>query len=191
MTKLLTLPFKGMKVSSITQFYNDGHKALDIVKGGSIESYGTPLCAPEDAKVIGMTEGTFTPGDTGELEHGYGIFLKGLETGYSYLFWHTLPIMPVYLGDNIQRGSIVAFMGNAGLVFRGGVYVPVKDRLGVDKLGTHLHMEMFDKGYVYGKKKRFIDPLPHLGWALQPDYTNNDLKEAQLMVLQKVKELIS
>ena len=190
MTKLLTLPFKGMKVSSITQFYHTEHTALDIVKGGVPEDYGTPLCAPEDCKVIGMTEGTFTPGNNNQLEHGYGIFLKGLETGYSYLFWHTLPMMPVYLHDNLQRGSIVAFMGNAGKVFKNGKYVPLKDRLNVDKAGTHLHLEMFDKGYVYGKKKKFIDPLPHLGWALEPKYTKADLIDAKDIVLQKVKELV-
>lgn len=188
MTKL-TLPFKGMKVASITQFYSEKHKALDIVNGGSIESYGTPLCAPEKCKVLAMKEGTFTPGNVGELERGYGIFLRGLETGLVHEYWHTLPILPVNVGEVVARGRIVAFMGNAGNVFTAGVYVPISERGNVDKKGTHLHYEVMEK-YIGGKKKNHKDPLPLLNWASEPKYTIDDLKKAQKVVFEKIKVLM-
>ncbi len=186
----LTKPFKGMTAADISQTYHDTHPALDICKTSSVASYGTPLCAPEDCEVVKITGDKYTPNETHDLERGYGIYLKGLESGYSYLFWHILPVLPVNVGDTVKRGSVVAFMGNAGLVYTNGVYVPLEKRTSNPFAGSHLHLEMFDKGYKPGKKKNFLNPLYHLDITLEPTYSYIELLSATAVVLKKTLKLI-
>ena len=182
----LTKPFKGMTIENISQTYHSKHPALDICKSSSVASYGTPLCAPEDCTVLNIVGDKYTPNDTHELEKGYGIYLKGEETGYSYLYWHVLPILPVNTGDSVKRGSIIAFMGNAGLVYTNGVYVPIEERTKSPFKGTHLHLEMFDKGYKIGDKKSFLNPLERIDLSLEPLYSTVDLLRATVIVFKKV-----
>lgn len=188
---MLSAPYKGAIKEHITQTYHDKHKALDIVGRSSFASYGTPLCAPEDCQVIRITGDTWTPETDENLRRGYGIYLLGLETGLTHFFWHTQPILPVYVGDIVKRGKIVAFMGNTGNVYSDGVAVPIEERKHPPYRGTHLHYELFDKGYRLGGAKRPLNPLDHIDWYDQPQYTKAELIAAYSIVLGKMSRLLS
>lgn len=178
--KTLSTFFKGMTLNSITQVYHAGHKALDIIGNKTNFGYGTPLCAPENCLVLGITKEELSH-DNKDLEHGYGIKLKGLETGMEYLYWHCLPIFPVYGGNTVKRGQIVAYMGNAGLVYQGGQYVPLEQRTTNPFHGTHLHVQVEKDGVR-------IDPLPLINFQWQPTYTLSDFISATLVVLKKISQ---
>lgn len=185
---MLTKPFKGMTLASVSQSFHDGHKAIDLASFNSslVSGYGTPLCAMEDSRILKITGDSPVDETTAGLERGYGIYLRGLETGYSYLYWHCLPWFPVWGGDIVKRGQIVAYMGNAGNVRLGNNYVPINERTAPAKAGTHLHLEMFDKGYVVGGKKKFLNPLEHISMLQDPIYTFTDQLKATLVVLSKI-----
>lgn len=186
---MITPPFKDATRTSIVQSFHDKHKGLDMVSWAKTV-YGTPLTAPEHCQVIRIVADTYTPDDTTNIKRGYGIYLKGLETGYVHLFWHILPTVPVSVGDYAKRGSIVAFMGNAGFVTAGGKYVPIEDRLNPSKPGTHLHWEMMTT-YTPGNKGVLVDPAKYIDWNLKPDYTLTDLMKATIVVLRKIITLRS
>lgn len=169
-----------MSKDDISQTYHAGHRAWDIYERTPlVHTYGIALCAPEDCLVLGINGDTFTPNEHKRLENGYGIRLKGLETGLEYLYWHCLPTFPVWGGQRVNRGQIVAYMGNAGNVYAGGKYVPLDKRLEEPKLGTHVHFVVFDKD---GNQ---IDPAPLFNWSWQPQYSYLDLLKAFIVVLQK------
>lgn len=180
----LTKFFKGMHPFNITQIFHSKHPALDIVSWSKTNGYGTPLCAPENVRIDRITGDTFTPKSHQNLERGYGIHMTGLETGYTYLYWHILPIVPVWGGDIVPRGQIVAYMGNAGYVTSGDKEVPLEKRTKEPYAGTHLHIEVFD-----GKKR--IDPLPLINWNWEPTYSTTDFMKALIVVLQKQIKLRS
>lgn len=183
-----------MTVNNISQTFHANHKGLDIwapkKTGNLANGYGEPLCAPEDVEILSITGDKLTEGNHA-LEHGYGVFMKGLETGYSYLFWHTLPVLPVNVGDVIRRGKIVGYMGNAGNVFAGGVYVPLEKRNTAPFNGTHLHIEMYDRGWQLGRRKTFVNPLDHLNYFSEPTYTTGDQLTAASKVLMKMLGILS
>jgi len=181
----LTLPFKGMTRDDITQIFHPGHEAWDLVEYDTPSGllYGTPLCAPENCLVLGITSEGPLHSTTG-LENGYGIRLKGQETGLEYLFWHTLPILPVWGGQNVTRGQIVAYMGNAGYVTVGGVLVPIEERTKDPEPGTHLHLEVYKAGVK-------IDPMPLFNWNWQPQYSFMDFLKALSVVVSKIAKKIS
>lgn len=187
----LSAPYKGAMQYTITQGFKLGvHPALDMVLFDTRGGMGTPLCAPEDCTVIKIKGDGYTPGDTDPFAHGYGIWLKGLETGYTHLYWHTKPIFPVSPGQTVKRGEIVAFMGNSGYVFSGGVRVPVEDALSTYK-GTHLHWEVFEPKWRIGKPKLFVDFSKEIDWNSQPSYGLLALTRATAVVLAKISKLIS
>jgi hypothetical protein len=171
---MLTKFFKGMRPEHVTQGFHSEHPALDIVG-----SYGTPLCAPENCLVLGVRGDTFTPDDNEPLKYGYGIRLKGQETGREYLFWHCLPYFPVWGGQNVKRGQIVAYMGNSGHVVVGGTDVPVENRLDPHHPGTHLHIEVYEDGSR-------IDPSPLINWSWEPQWTYFDFVSAATTCLLKM-----
>lgn len=187
MQPILTKFFKGMTKENISQIFHAGHPALDIIswQKGFTNGYGTPLCAPEMCRVEGITREWLEPeGSTEGIKNGYGIKLKGLETGYSYLFWHTLSVLPVNGGDIVKRGQIVAYMGNAGRVYSGGAYVPLEKRNYAPFPGTHLHIEMYDNG-------KQIDPLPFINFNWEPQYTLFENLEAIKNTLLKISRIIN
>lgn len=177
----LTKFFKGMSKDNITQIFHPGHPALDITGNKTNFGYGTPLCAPENVLVLGINGDKPLTVDSHDLEYGYGIRLKGLETGHEYLYWHCLPYFPVWGGDTINRGQIVAFMGDAGDVSQGGSYVPLDQRLSAPYRGTHLHIQMYKDGTL-------IDPLPFINFSWEPQYTLMDQISATLKVLSKISK---
>lgn len=187
---MVTKPFKKASVHSITQGFHSQHNGLDMVTPPGMTAYGTPLCAPERVRIMTVIGNTYTANDSTNTKRGYGLFMKGLETGYIHQFWHTLPIIPVSVGDIIQRGKIVAFMGNAGYVKRNGVYVPLERRNDSDKPGTHLHWEMMEK-YENNKEFGHVDPRQFIDWSLEPTYTVMDQLTTYTKVLAKIARLIA
>lgn len=182
---MLTKFYKGMQLGHVTQGFKKSHPALDIVFG-----YGTPLCAPEDCVVTRISGDGPVDGSTDGIKYGYGIHLRGKETGQDYLFWHCLPYFPVWGGDSVKRGQIVAFMGNAGYVTVGGRALTVEERdhleNGKFKLetgGTHLHIE----GELNGVG---VDLLPQINWNWEPQYTKFDLIKAITACLSKMARAI-
>ena len=178
---MLSLLFKGMTKDDITQGFHQNHGGWDLVEHSTARGklYGTPLCAPEDCLVLYINGDGFTPNSNEHLANGYGIKLRGKETGLEYLFWHCLPIFPVWGGDSVKRGQIVAYMGNAGYVTVGGKLVPIEERTTDPEPGTHLHLEVYKKGFQ-------IDPVSLFNWDLQPQYGTSDIIKAALVVAQKI-----
>lgn len=188
----LSVPFKGFTVNNISQYYHADHRAWDIVGVKKSRGYGTPLCALEDKEVIMAIADGYTPKDTRNLARGYGVWMRGLETGLVYQYWHTLPYLPVNVGDIVKRGKIVAFMGNAGNVYQNGTYVPIENRLDAEKLGTHLHLVIFPKGHIpYKTIQKALDPMQYIDLSLQPTYTQMDLLAASAKSLLKMSNVLS
>ena len=181
----LTLPFKKMTRDDITQIFHLGHKAWDIVENSTARGmlYGTPLCAPETSLVLGITNESLEYLTNEGLRNGYGVKLKGLETGLEYLYWHCLPFFPVWGGSTVKRGQIVAYMGNAGNVYSGGIYVPLEERTKDTERGTHLHLEIYRDGQQ-------VDPMGLFNWNWQPTYTIGDYINAFSVVLTKMLRAI-
>ena len=180
----LTKFFKNFKPDNISQTYHAGHLALDIVSEGKglINGYGKPLCAPEQCLVLGISGDTYSPDNHTAITKGYGVRLRGMETGHEYLFWHCMPLFPVWGGQTVQRGQIVAYMANSGNVYMGTKYVPIEQRLVPPYRGTHLHFEMFKGG-------NRISPLSHINWSWEPNYTLFDQMKAFVVVLEKAVKL--
>lgn len=178
----LNTPLKNFSLDDITQGFNKDHPALDIVENSQARSilYGTPLCAMEDCLVTEIVRGDKLTEDNEGIKRGYGLRLLGEETGFKYLYWHCLPFFPVSENQIVKRGQIIAYMGNAGTVYSGGVYVPIVNRLDKEKKGTHLHLQ------VYNTKGKLVDPLPLIDFALQPTYTEGDKVKAFAVVVGKM-----
>lgn len=172
-------PFKKAGLLGVTQGFHSGHKAVDWVA-----SYGAILCAPEKVKILGIRGDGFTPSSYTNTQRGYGVSMKGLESGREYLYWHCLPIFPVWGGDIIERGKIVAYMGNSGYVYEAGKYVSIEERALSPHRGTHLHYEVYDKGVE-------IDPLLVTDMTLEPTYTFADILGASTKVVTKIGKLLA
>jgi len=168
---MITKPFKKAKFSNISQPFHEGHKAIDWVS-----SYGTPICSPEKVKIEWIIGDGYTPESYEPMKRGYGVWMTGLETGFVYVYWHFLPYLPVWGGDIIERGKIIGYMGNSGLVRTGGVDVPVGEvRTLAPHLGTHLHQVVFKQGHNVGVwKGDELDPLPLTNMDIEPTYTIGD-----------------
>lgn len=111
----------------ITQYFNAGHYALDMQERG-----GGPIYAAEAGTVIRADFGwSGGYGNVIEIDHGNGLIT---------LYGHNKEIY-VEVGDSIQRGQKIAWMGNTGLVY--------------GKTGIHVHFEV----QVNGVKK---NPLLYL-----------------------------
>lgn len=174
----LIKPYKKANVLQITQGFHRQHEAIDIVS-----TYGTPLVAPETCRVVRIFGDGPITNSYKELEYGYGVRLRGLESGRHYLYWHTWPYLPVWSGDIVKAGQIIAFMGNSGNVFTGGNYVPLDLRAVSPYKGTHLHLEMFSA------EGRPIDPAMNIDWFYEPIYSTSDWVKAVSATLLKIGKL--
>lgn len=171
-------PYKNFSVLDVTQGFHSGHKAIDCVpKSGA---YGKPLCAPEMVKIERIITPTKVDESLDDLEIGYGVWMKGLETGRRYLYWHCLPIFPVWGGQVVQGGQIVAYMGNSGNVSVQGKYVPLENRV-ASHLGVHLHLIVQENGVP-------VDPLVLI--RDEPNYSTWDLISSTTKTLTKLKLLL-
>ena len=171
-------PFKKASWGNINQGYHEGHKAVDW---GA--RYGTPLVAPERVLIQGVNGELYTPNDTRPLAYGYGVKMKGLESGYEYLYWHNLPFHPVSSGDIVEAGQIVGYMGNSGNVYSDGKYVPIDERTHPAHKGTHLHQEV----YLNGEK---VDFVKLIDFSVEPSYTIMDELSAMARSLKKISNVL-
>jgi len=188
----LTPPYKGATPARIVQGFHANHKGVDMISltPASTLGSGMPMVAPEDVEVLRIVGDGYSMTEKEAIAsrtHGWGIFLKGLETGKVHLYWHCPPYFPVNVGDTVKRGKIVAFMGNSGLVRVGGVYVPITERY--TNRGTHLHWEMLST-YNRGVKRGFSDPSAIIDWTLNPTYTLVEELGAYAKVLLKMSKVI-
>ncbi len=188
---MLSLPFKKFSKANISQTYHEKHKALDLVTSYGY-GYGEPLCAPENCRIEKIVDSLEISETLEKFEKGYGVWMTGLETGMVHLFWHTWGTIPVNGGDIVQRGQIVAFMGNSGNVTKGGVYVPVENRLTKPFLGTHLHYTLYAKGHKVGQYiGDELNPLDYFNWNWQPTYTQVEYLKTVAKTLSKMVKLLN
>lgn len=188
----LTPPYKDASIAKITQGFHANHKGLDMISRMPLitRGSGSPLVAPENVEIIRIVGDGFSNTEEEAIDaraHGWGIFMKGLESGKVHIYWHCHPYFPVNVGDFVKRGKIVAFMGNSGLVRSGGVYVPITERY--TNRGTHLHWEMVDS-YKKGVKGAWNDIAPYLDWNLKPTYTLFEELSAWATVLLKMSKVL-
>ncbi len=148
-------PYKTCSLSDVTQPFLPTHHAIDWLpkRKTGFGAYGTPLVAPEKVTITKIYDTTDS-----DITNGYGIWMKG-ESGYLHEYWHTEPTFPVSLGDTVEQGTIVAYVGNSGNVFADGQYVPVTDRDHPPFSGTHLHHALVPdfgttKGIAVDQSKR-------------------------------------
>ena len=166
-------PFKNATSNKISTPFTLVHPAVDW-----FDKYGTPLVAPEDCVVMGITGEEFTPDNYEPLRRGYGIKLRG---NYDWLFWHCQPIFAVRVGEEVKAGQIIGYMGNSGNVLAGGKYVPVEERANEPHSGTHLHLECWN-GIVR------IDPVPLM--TEEPNYTYFEAIKAISITIGKLLNLL-
>lgn len=176
----ITKPYKKAKASHITSFFRTdsrpNHDGIDMAY-----RYGTPLVAPFDCTVKKI-EQPHEPEDltiedkdhTHSIKRGYGIRLQH-ESGLEVLYWHCTGQFPVNEGDTLKKGQIVSYMGNTGMVYRHGRYVPLEDRLigGKDKgyPGTHVHLEVVKNGEQ-------VNPLLYIDWREKIVYPKGEWSRA-------------
>jgi murein DD-endopeptidase MepM/ murein hydrolase activator NlpD len=181
----LTRPFVHASTKRITQTYHPGHQALDFWA-----MWGTPLVAPEDCKVeriVTELKGQGEGYDESTLERGYGVWLRGLETGLIHLYWHTAGVLPVFGGEEVKRGQIVAFMSNSGYVISGGSYVPLEERNDKPYRGTHLHWNVYPKNKKIGVySNKALNPLDYIDWDIPLHISLRDRQMAGYRLVYKI-----
>ena len=113
----------------ISSYWGDGrgHKGIDFAA-----VRGTPIVAAESGTVVRA----WTADEWG-MGWGYHVLIKHNNT-YSTLYAHASQLA-VYEGQYVQRGQVIAYVGNTGNSF-----------------GNHLHFEVYKNGVR-------VDPAPYLG----------------------------
>lgn len=110
----------------ITQDYREGHGGIDLVREGyrldniTAHSDGTVVQVIKNVNETTPNEPT-NPGNMVRIDHG-----NGFQTRYLHLAYGTVN---VNVGDKVNRGQILGFMGNTGNSF-----------------GAHLHFEVLKDG---------------------------------------------
>ncbi len=112
----------------LTQGYRRGHYAIDIANSMNTPIYAAAGGTVEIAKVGGWNGGY---GNYVVIDHG-----SGVKTLYSHN-----NVVKVRVGQKVQRGQIVALMGNTGRVF--------------GRTGIHLHFELRINGRKYNPYNYF------------------------------------
>jgi hypothetical protein len=164
MEKILCPPYIGAKASDVSQVFGvlqsfgGTHTGVDFAPSNA---YGKFLLAPELCEVAKIvTDETFDNDFYPRLERGYGIVLQSLiSQKRKFLYWHCCQAFPVRVGQIIQQGAVVAQIGNSGMCYSGGVYVPLKDR--ASRKGSHLHYEM----RISGKEPDYDNVLPMIDFS--------------------------
>ena len=184
-TKGLMSPYLGAKLLDVTQSFGvnkqpyqpNGHTGVDF---SFSHCKGKFLVAPEKCTVVQIvTDNTLDNDYYPELERGYGIFLQPFSNSrVLYLFWHCEQVFPVNVGQVVEQGEIVAQIGNSGMCFQGGVYVPLADRN--SEKGSHLHYEKRINGIC-------VNVLPDIDFSLQPKL---DITKAVSQILTKLTNMI-
>jgi murein DD-endopeptidase MepM/ murein hydrolase activator NlpD len=140
----------------------DFHTGIDL---SFPHCYGTFLVAPEDCIVANIVAPNRLVDEKEGKElllKGYGIRMQSIvEPDLFYVYWHTLPVFPVNVGDKVKRGQIVAQIGNSGIVISSNGFVPVELRTRPPYDGSHLHYEIYR---WVNNKKEYIDPSSMIDW---------------------------
>lgn len=186
-------PFKGASPNNVTQgFTPKQHEAVDMSS-----SYGTPLVAPFKALIVHILEGHRLNGDTQEVERGCGLLMTSVEDPtYRVAYWHCQPEFPVSIGQVVEAGTIVAFMGNTGAVYGDGHFYSVADReqeyvestpANLPKKGVHVHISMgIGDGTADGTKN--VPITDYIDWTLPVNY---DLLTAIWVTFKKINDIIN
>ena len=110
----------------ITQDYREGHGGIDLVREGYrldnilAHSSGTVVEVIKNVRTNTPNE-TTNPGNMVKIDHG-----NGFQTRYLHLAYGSVT---VNVGDRVNKGEILGFMGNTGSAF-----------------GAHLHFEVLKDG---------------------------------------------
>lgn len=105
---------------TITQYFHEGHYALDIAQSGGGSIFAAEGGTVTEAENDGGWHGGY--GNVVQIDHG---------NGKTTLYAHNKEVY-VSVGDTVQRGQVIAYMGNTGRVY--GV------------TGIHVHFEVRDNG---------------------------------------------
>ena len=179
------VPYRGCKKSDITQYYSEAHKAIDLCPNVKDDPYGKWLVAPANIKINFIDEGAVLDESENGLNRGYGLYMQSMEEPDLYwVYWHTLPVFPVSIGEYVNGGEEVAQMGNSGACFAGGVPVPDSEKLKLPFKGTHLHLERFR---LVNGKIVYEDPLPYIDFNKQP---SGDFIKEMWIVIKKIMGLL-
>lgn len=150
------------KGNVITQkFKPDTHKGIDIVGTGYTSDY---IVSHSAGEVVGVRSDYTTKDKTG---HSYGNYVKikhpnGMYTLYAHLKYGTVAVK---LGDVVETGSVLGYMGTTG-----------------HSTGVHLHFEVRDKSDTKIDPTKYInDDLPGSVKADEDINQNNELSEEELI----------
>ena len=179
----MTSPFKGCKLNNLTQ----GFKLKDHEANDWYSTYGTPLVAPFNCKIVNIVTTTNIESTGAELSRGYGVRIQSTEDPIiSMTMWHCMPFFPVSIGDAVFQGGVIAFMGNSGFVLSGGEIVPIDIRTVPPYKGTHAHISLgqnnADGTYTPLDYSQYIDFLIPI---------NYDLKSAIQSTLFKIGQFLA
>ena len=125
---------------TITSYYSDYHKALDIYKG-----YGTNIYAVNNGVVTSVKGGCIVGNLSCNGRGGNYVVIRHNKNNYYTVYMHLKDIR-VNVGDVVSRGQVIGTMGNTGNV----IPVPTAS---APYLGTHLHFclyigEPYNGGYA-------------------------------------------
>lgn len=122
-----------------SDFY-DFHNGVDIAN-----VYGTPIVAAYKGKVINI-------GDTDRYcpRGAYGKYVLIDHENNLATFYTHLSLIKVKVGDKLEAGQLIGYMGRSGLT-----------------TGSHLHFTVYDSRTVEVKQSRVCGPMPY-GGSLDP-----------------------
>ena len=110
-----------------------GHNGVDIVS-----FHGDSIYCPEDGTIVRTYDISH-----GSVTAGFGIWLVGNpdENNESniWILWHTMSNLNCIEGQKVKQGDVLAYEGDSGSVYTGGVQVPDSKKGLPPYPGTHLH----------------------------------------------------
>ena len=173
-------PYRECQQWHLTQGFKPDHLANDWGY-----KYGTFLVAPFNAKVLSIVGADKIGTDTSYLRGGYGIRIQSIEDPtLSMVYWHTLPVFPISVGDIVLIGQPICQMGNSGFVLSAEGYVEVNIRTLPPYPGTHTHVTIghnnSDGTYTPLDFSKLID------WSIPIKY---DLLTSIMSVLNRIAYL--
>lgn len=116
---------------TITQYYHEGHNAIDISS-----NYGSNIYAINDG-VVYLTKGGCIVGDLScNGRGGNYVIIKHNDNKHYSVYMH-LKNYIVKQNDKVNRGQIIGYMGNTGNVEP----IPTNNN---SRNGTHLHFVLYD-----------------------------------------------
>ena len=188
---MITRPYPHASIGQISSRFialepwrTQQHTGVDFVPPNA---YGIPLVAVEDCVINKIITPDLLDNDYADLKRGYGVEMAG-ASGWIYLFWHLLPFLGVKEGDVVKQGKIVGWIGNSGLVYYRGEYVPLNIRTDNPHLGAHLHAEKYK--WISGKKE-YHDITEDVDWKLPVKYDRLDWLTSIRVALLRMKAVLS